>query len=484
MLKRLLVLLSLSGLLILTAATAFAAGGSGPGDALSPVGDEQTVAPHSALWFQFDVGHSTKNLSGFGRHAFLSPRSPVVATLDDDGASGVRLAIYTPEAISNWQNGDPLRAVGTGSSAGANGHDLLWTGLFSVPGTYYAVAYNDSDAAVTVKLEVTGDYVTTSANTPVTPTPAVSTTTTPQGEALAGKLVFVDAAGGNIYTANGDGTNLQRVSSGLDPQWSHSGTQIVLARQGSVPGIYVINADGSNERLLYKTNEPRSPDWSPDDSQIVFSYQANSKGGGQQCFTFKGKEMCFDKPTTEQWRLAEVNSSGSGYADVRATNNALTPTWNADGTTIAFNDLSIGIMQMSVTDDYVPFPFVGDLNVTAADYNPLRLMSPQYSPDGKKIVYVVQQQPAWQIAVANADGSDQHLLTSDDPLADAHPNNVAPVWSPDGKQILFLSNRNGKWEFFVMNVDGSNVHQVLKNVTDQITLNYSYNSDRMMSWTK
>ena len=484
MLKRLVVLLGLSGLLIMTAATTFAAGGSGPGDALSPVGDAQALAPHSALWFEFEVGHSTKTISGFGRNMYLAPRAAIVATLDAADATGTRMAIYTPEEISNWQNGNALRAVGVGSSSGAKGHDLLWTGSFSVPGTYYAVAYNDTDAAVTVQLEVTGDYVTTSANAPVAPTTVASAVSTPQRGALTGKLVFVDAAGGNVYTVNGDGTNLQRVSSGLDPQWSHSGTQIVLARQGPVPGIYVINADGSNERLLYKTNEPRSPDWSPDDSQIIFSFKDTSKGGGQQCFTMKGKKMCFDKPTTVQWRLAEVNSSDGNYADVRATNNAMTPTWNADGTTIAFNDSKIGIMQMSVTNDYVPFPFVGDLRVTASDYNPLRLMSPQYSPDGSKIVYVVQQQPTWQIAVATADGSDQHLLTSDDALAGVHPNNVAPVWSPDGKQILFLSNRNGKWEFFVMDADGSNVRQVLKGLTDQITLSYSYNSDRMMSWTK
>ncbi len=483
--RGLILALTLAALVTLPAVS-LAAGGSGPGDALIPTGSAQTVAPHSALWFQFDVGHSTKNLSGFGRHAFLSPRSPVVATLDDYGANGIRLAIYTPEAVSNWQNGDPLRAVGTGSSAGANGHDLLWTGLFSVPGTYYAVAYNDSDAAVSVTLNVTGDYVTTVVEVVPTPTPLPNpfATVTPLGKGVTGKLAFVDSAGGNLYTVNGDGTNLQRVSFGMDPQWNHAGTQIALARQGPVPGIFTINVDGSNERLLYQTNEPRAPDWSPDDSQIIFSNMLTTKQGSQQCRTFRNRTFCFETPAQTQWRLAEVNSAGGGYADVRATNDAFTPTWNADGKTIAFNDLAIGIMQMSTDNSYVPFPFIGDLRITTPTYNPLHSMSPQYSPDGKQIVYMVLQTPSWQIAVANADGSNQRLLTQLDPLDFVHPNNFAPIWSPDGKQILFLSDRNGKIEFFLMNADGSNQQQVLKNITDQISLKYGFQSERMMSWTK
>jgi Tol biopolymer transport system component len=283
---------------------------------------------------------------------------------------------------------------------------------------------------------------------------------------------------------NGDGSNLKRVSFGLDPQWNHAGTKIALARQGPVPGIFTINADGSNEQLLYQTSEPRSPDWSPDDSHVVFSYLTKVGQSNQVCFSFRGHKFCFTKPPTNLWRLAQVNSTGGGYADVRATNDAFTPTWNSDGVTIGFNDLAIGIMQMSVNNDYVPFPFVGDLRITAPDYNPLKLMSPQYSPDGKQVVYMVLQQPVWQIAVANADGSNQRLLTQMDPLDFVHPNNAAPVWSPDGSQILFLSDRNGKWEFFTVRPDGSQQQQVLKNISDKIPLNYLFQSNRMMSWTK
>jgi Tol biopolymer transport system component len=61
-------------------------------------------------------------------------------------------------------------------------------------------------------------------------------------------------------------------------------------------------------------------------------------------------------------------------------------------------------------------------------------------------------------------------------------NNVAPVWSPDGKEILFLSDRDGKWEFFVINVDGSNLRQVLKNVTDTVSIQYGFSNERVMDW--
>ena len=97
---------------------------------------------------------------------------------------------------------------------------------------------------------------------------------------------------------------------------------------------------------------------------------------------------------------------------------------------------------------------------------------------------MVQQQPTWQIAKGNADGSDTGLLTSDFALWLNHPSNTAPAWSPDGSKILFLSDRNGKWEYFTMNPDGSNVQQVLKNITDQIPVRYDFQSGRMVSWAK
>lgn len=441
----------------------YAANGTSPSDALFPIGQAQTIAPHSAQWYKFDVG---------------GKKAAVRATLDAPSADGLRLEIFTPEQIAAWERGDGLKSIGMGGPQQA--HTLGWSGVFNQAGTFYAVAYNDNDAPVQVRVLIEGDSVT-AGPPPPTPTrrPDPLITPTPLGKGINGKIVFVDATGGNIYTVNGDGTNLQRITFGMDPVWNHAGTQIAFARQGPIPGIYVIYADGSGERLLYQTQEPRAPAWSPDDSEIVFSYQGATKGGGERCF----RGRCFQLPASTQWKLGAVNVADGTYHDVRAGENATTPTFAPDGT-IAYNDTEIGLMTTTSRGEPAANPFIGDLRVTSDSYNPLRLVSPQYSPDGKLITYMVQQPPTWQIALANADGSNQHLLTKDVTLAYEHPNAVAPEWSPNSQQILFLANRNGKWEFFVMNADGSNVQQVLKNVTDAVELRYDYQAGRMMSWTQ
>lgn len=443
----------------------FAAGG-GAGDALWADGAEQIVAPHSELWFRFDYGGN---------------KNDVDVTLDANGAPALRMGIYTPQAVEAYHNGQELKEVGFGGPV--QHHDLGWSGQFNFAGPIYVVVYNDGSAPAAVRVTATGENTTTAVITPVptaTPLPNPFKVDTPISSGVAGKIAFLDAQGGNLFTVNGDGTGLQRVSFGMDPQWNHTGGKIALARQGPVAGIFTINPDGSDEQLIYGTNEPRAPDWSPDDGQLVFSRMTGFKGGGEICFGAR----CFSLPATSQWRLGLLNVWDRTYADIPTTDHAFTPTWNSDGKTIAFNDTAIGIIKTSPDGVSNLDPFIGELRTGAENYDPLKILSPQYSPDGSKIVMMTAQPPVWQVTLANADGSDRHLLTQMNYLDFTHANNVAPVWSPDGKQIMFLSDRNGKWEIFVMNADGSNVEQVLKNVTDEIPLKYTFQGERMLSWTE
>ncbi len=48
-------------------------------------------------------------------------------------------------------------------------------------------------------------------------------------------------------------------------------------------GMYVMDDDGSNVKLLTRKSSPRNPNWSPDGKQIVFG-RFNSDGGRQHFY--------------------------------------------------------------------------------------------------------------------------------------------------------------------------------------------------------
>jgi dipeptidyl aminopeptidase/acylaminoacyl peptidase len=79
---------------------------------------------------------------------------------------------------------------------------------------------------------------------------------------------------------------------------------------------------------------------------------------------------------------------------------------------------------------------------------------PQFSPDGKKIAFVVTEsflekgKTNANVYVMNADGSDIRNLT-DNPASDNHPR-----WSPDGKLLLFISSRENGSQAWLITTEG------------------------------
>jgi Tol biopolymer transport system component/DNA-binding winged helix-turn-helix (wHTH) protein len=69
-------------------------------------------------------------------------------------------------------------------------------------------------------------------------------------------------------------------------------------------------------------------------------------------------------------------------------------------------------------------------------------ISPQFSPDGKRIAFASQRSGNWEIWVCNSDGSSPVQLTF------FHgPNVTTPRWSPDGGRIAFDSDAGEQREF-------------------------------------
>ena len=96
----------------------------------------------------------------------------------------------------------------------------------------------------------------------------------------------------------------------------------------------------------------------------------------------------------------------------------------------------------------------GQVNLTktsAYDY------SPEWSPDGSKIVFESLRDGNPEIYVMNADGDNVTRLTHDLGI------DYGPKWSPDGKYVFFISNRTGDNELYRLNVNNNNLRRLTQN---------------------
>jgi Tol biopolymer transport system component len=128
-----------------------------------------------------------------------------------------------------------------------------------------------------------------------------------------------------------------------------------------------------------------------------------------------------------------VASSGWGEADtieVFVQGQVLVAGYNAEGASDLYTFDPDSMMVMArITDDMAT-------EVAA-----------RYSPDGTRIVYVLNAFGGMKIRVMDIDGSDQRRLTST-------PDSIfedSPVWTPDGSRIVY-SSAGSIW---IINADGS-----------------------------
>jgi Tol biopolymer transport system component/DNA-binding winged helix-turn-helix (wHTH) protein len=165
-------------------------------------------------------------------------------------------------------------------------------------------------------------------------------------------------------------------------------------------------------------------------------------------WTANGREIIVAAGERENTRLWRVPVSGSGDASVIALagDGAMLPALAPDGR-LAFTHtrqkISIWTLDLAAARKEEP-----RLRRWPASSNRID-RSPRFSPDGRRVVFVSNRTGAYQIWVANANGSGAFPLTSMRTLLVGSPS-----WSPDGSSILFDGTKTGHFEVYAISAAG------------------------------
>lgn len=213
----------------------------------------------------------------------------------------------------------------------------------------------------------------------------------------------------------------------LGPQWNGNKSKIIFVsdRDGGNFELYIMNADGSNQKRL--TNTPEEEIWpsiSPDTRYAFFA-----RGPKDGIHDVWRQEIATGK---------EVNMTNTPDAD------ELEAWYNPTMTEIVFTS---DRAKSGIYNCYVMKP--DGSNVTNLTNSPLTEDHCIFSSKGDKISFARAdaQNPDedWDIWVMNSDGTDQYLVYGDDPSL----NDCAP-WSPSDDAIVFEStNDRAGGELFI-----------------------------------
>jgi Tol biopolymer transport system component len=261
-----------------------------------------------------------------------------------------------------------------------------------------------------------------------------------QGACTGSSTIYVMNADGSGRHRLARGGSLRKVRSGQRVggddgyAWSPDGRKLAFMsdRAGNFE-IYLVNADGSEERRLTRAPEfDGVSSWSPDGSKIAFVRSVRNR---------------FGLPVREE--VWVMNADGSGQQALGRGGGAA---WSPDGRKIAFRSERTGKAELFL----VSVDGSGLVNLTR---NPEADGDPIWSPNGKKIFFVRGRNGKSDVYVMNADGSRQlNLSRNPEPPHDGRDN--SPAVAPNGRKIAFVSERGGTQQIYVMNADGSGLRRL------------------------
>ena len=269
---------------------------------------------------------------------------------------------------------------------------------------------------------------------------------------LSGRLAYteVSADGLNfeIFTQNADGTARAQLTDDpafdSGPALSPDGRTVAFFsdREGTGLNVYAIGVDGSGLKRLTSS--------SVNDLGVA--------GGSDPAWSADSKKIVYRAVNTRGGTsICTMNADGSEGKRLTeaAGQDDKSPEFSPDGTRIVFStNAGTGAQIFVMNSDGTN---VRQLTSSGSATQNARNGNPTFSPSGAQILYTTGQDRvlddagdlAFEIYKMNADGSGQTRLTND------ANDDIDPVWSPDGTKILFASTGGATGGIFVMSADGS-----------------------------
>lgn len=271
-------------------------------------------------------------------------------------------------------------------------------------------------------------------------------------------------------------------------------------------GIYVIRADGSDERPLRRGGAAAGANrlaWSPDGLRLAFTntknavWAMNADGShvvrlvagadiaatlmGPLAWSPDGDRIAFTAfqrsatGVARNWEIWVVNADGTNAHPLRRTPHLweFDVDWNPAGDRIAFTDLHGGSM-------WSPFRVMTTKGKTLRSVDPgsaHNTAMPDWTPDGRRLAFI-----KWpnrtndggifrkaEIWITTSSGSTRQLTRNT--VSDS-----SPAWSPDGSKIAFLRGsddillwpkKHSPSEVYLMNADGTHVTRLTHNTVGE-----------------
>jgi Tol biopolymer transport system component len=201
----------------------------------------------------------------------------------------------------------------------------------------------------------------------------------------------------------------RRPGDDTDSAWAPGGKQIAFAndgRQDKVKMIYVMNDDGSGQKVVSYDQFEYSPRWTPKGDQLLFITKIHER------LFFKLRDPLKTEKTATPMPYDKQQVFGR-FGDVAD------PVFSPDGVYLAFTQIRNNQRKIYVAE----FAGRGD-NPRLMSQEPFRDSHPSWSPDGKWLVFASDRDHNPEIYIMTSAGLLQYNLTN------SPGRELDPAWQP------------------------------------------------------